>query len=275
LDYCQRDDLSHSLDPWHYLAFQTSASGRSRQSSVVSYPDATSSPSALRSQRIAPSLPNPLAPLRKRLARSLGRGKRVSVELQLIIELVYALEKYCESFEASQGDSALLEEVTSLIKELIEVAPDAQQCLSQGRYGPLPFLSATIARGGSGDKYDQGVPDADWWPRRLARDCREILEEVRHASGVATEEAPGIAESKETDSSGDNKSSTNGSPLTAIESRSSSVLEHPLDGSTAKGILSESKIAAARKEELLEEGKRRWAAYRKRQQGLGDSGDHF
>ncbi|ORY73411.1 hypothetical protein BCR35DRAFT_148622 [Leucosporidium creatinivorum] len=245
------------LDMWASRGSSSSSSSYGRthassQPSLISY--ALSSPSVNRSSLTA-SL-NPLAPLRKRLARSLNSGRRAGVELQLLLELIDALEHYIRSADAHppplsqppatpsttsgstsnssvslalepstpsppsistplpstststsqpprQTDVDLLSEIRSLVKELVECVPDAQLCLTTGLYGPLAFPSPSYgattshygapARSGSFssswptmplsttasmvlmDLRDSGA--IEWWPRRLVRDCRGLLEE--------------------------------------------------------------------------------------------------
>lgn len=246
---------------------------------------------------------NPLAPLRKRFARAISAGRQVSVELQLVVELVDALEHCIVAFSgqgddplgvgrnrsstpsqsngrpgsaastasmsyvvglsastavARAADLELMNEVRSLVKELVEICPDAQTCLTDGGYGPLAHCpsssaaasttkppsigggrrpkastsaNASPARAASSNtashstKLDMKDPGtADWWPRRLARDCRALLDEVGVTLGGGT--APTLL-----------LGSQAGVPAPPL----------PLDPS------------------LLDEGKRRWEAYRKRE----------
>lgn len=206
---------------------------------------------------------NPLMPLRKRLARVLRAGKRGSVEVQLLLELIDALEHYIRATEqllvtptrsstphsvsapatpptppatfasetapASQACIDLLSEVRSLVKELVEFVPDAQVCLTSGQYGPLAFPCASLhyqhpqqavhhpqgANGKSAVAFSSALPSlppstthamvlhdmkgargedssdvrearTQWWPRRLSRDCRALLEDVGFSVSVLT-----------------------------------------------------------------------------------------
>lgn len=253
---------------------------------------------------------NPLAPLRKRLARSLaGAGGHLHTEVQLLLELVDALDHCITLFSSpsaskstalpsstspkstgareddgkttaseregsseqnnnlqsmsaggggvggpARSKTALLDEVRLLVRELVELVPDAQRCLANGQYGPLAFPNTTTARlvqslerlqpqpaepvemsGGklgplttspsaspssprtpsnppprppslassssppspfSAGRYarpsvrvstssweSRGVGGEDWWPTRLARDCRNLLVEAGLPTG--------------------------------------------------------------------------------------------
>lgn len=278
---------------------------------------------------------NPLAPLRKRFARAIGAGRKVTVELQLVVELVDALEHCIVAFSGkgddplgiaasssrsglsslpstspgsdgrpgSAGSSAsmsylvglsaqtamaraadleLMNEVRSLVKELVEICPDAQTCLTNGEYGPLaygppalPLLpadkppsigggarlrsaptslaarQANLANHAAAasdntrlDMKDPGTPE--WWPRRLARDCRLLLDEVGVALGGGQTptlllaarfgEGVGLGEGEE---------------------------------EAEEAVEEEDEEERARQRELREEGVRRWEAYR-RSQAVGE-----
>lgn len=290
---------------------------------------------------------NPLAPLRKRLARSLNSGRRARVELQLLLELIDALEHYIKSAEAHpqqapaapssssasastsslflepttpsppsaavlplgpapspETDVELLAEIRSLVKELVECVPDAQLCLTTGLYGPLAFPSSALSH--SATTYHHGGPAArtgitfssnwpimplsttssmvlmdlrdsetlEWWPRRLARDCRGLLEEVGFALGATPTSSltPGY---REGGASGAGQAE--GLPMGlgvegGPEGEARTSLEEALGvvraaGERNAGVAArrDTKAAAARREELLVEGKKRWEAYRRRQ----------
>ncbi|GAA5867957.1 hypothetical protein JCM3774_004737 [Rhodotorula dairenensis] len=221
--------------------FGWSPSGRIRASSIATpapvyfadYSLAKRAPSP--AHRLPRLQGNPLAPLRKRLARSLaatGRGRRLHTEVQLLLELVEALDACVASLahpleaDAVPPDRArtshpllsaspavalttttagptdltrlvAVDEVRLLVQELIELIPDAQRCLQEGAYGPLAqsdvttdaLLQSLEARvdphGPSSDTLSvppisptTSPPRLDWWPARLARDCRALLEEA-------------------------------------------------------------------------------------------------
>ncbi|GAA5981330.1 hypothetical protein JCM10908_004071 [Rhodotorula pacifica] len=164
--------------------FGWSPSGRIRASSLATpapvyladYSMAKRAPSP--AHRLPRLQSNPLAPLRKRLARSLaatGRGRRLHTEVQLLLELVEALDACVASLAHTlvsdtvppdrpraststlpvspshtspskrsetaghAGTSRLVavDEVRLLVQELVELIPDAQRCLRDGAYGPL------------------------------------------------------------------------------------------------------------------------------------------
>ena len=281
---------------------------------------------------------NPLAPLRKRFARAIGAGRKVTVELQLVVELVDALEHCITAFSgkgddplglashpspgplaqpssspgvdgrpgsagssvsmsylvglsaktamARAADIELMNEVRSLVKELVEICPDAQTCLTNGEYGPLAYGPPTLALaatdkppsiGGGArlrsapsphstrqvnianhaaaasdntklDMKDPGTPD--WWPRRLARDCRALLDEVGVALGGG--QTPTLLLVPRFGSEGDGE-------------------ELAEDAGEQEDEDEEEK---ARRKELREEGVRRWEAYRKSQAtGGGQAAD--
>ncbi|GAA6062400.1 hypothetical protein JCM10212_006186 [Sporobolomyces blumeae] len=208
---------------------------------------------------------NPLAPLRKRLARSLagsGSGGRLHTEVQLMLELIDALEHCmtlfsatpkpdaandssfpsllassptCSSPHAASGSpqvdardplsssvpqtptqqddlelkTAVLDEVRLLVRELVELVPDAQRCLTNGQYGPLASANTTTKRllesldpdlanpkstSSATRRPSQGATTSrerprrtafgtDSWPSRLARDCRTLLDEAGLPTG--------------------------------------------------------------------------------------------
>ncbi|SCV68680.1 BQ2448_801 [Microbotryum intermedium] len=215
--------------------------------SIINY--ALSSNRAATSSSPQSSYINPLAPLRKRLARALAFPRRGNgFEVQLVLELIDALEHCVEEgsrrrrlslptlnhagieteiaphklvradpddFEHVEQEGggadtptagttttapapstsleALFEEVQVLIKELVEIASDARKCLVAGRYGPLSLLPAGVTTSSSASKPSKLDPSAlanalidpgtlDWWPRRLSRDLRALLDDVGFAA---------------------------------------------------------------------------------------------
>lgn len=295
------------------------------------------------------SPPNPFAPLRKRLMRTINTGKRVVVvEVQLILELVDALENYIKSIESSctttassnstsgsiksfteagsgasstpvnsmpESSSNLLSEVLSLVKELCEIAPEVQRCLSQGQYGPLAHQPPRAPP--MPESLSMALRSSNWWPRRLSRDCRGLLEEV----GLSP---PGGGSNNRANSNSHHQGNVvllsptlalvqgNIVPVPAVTNGVGGQLRPNISlcpnlvsgaivggggeniglavGEEAKNSeWSETRVAAiqavqtedlqalaarrsARQAELLNEGKRRWAAYRQRQQS-GDLGE--
>ena len=154
---------------------------------------------------------NPWFPFRRRLARS----KRLAgIEIQLLVELVDALNTYVQEIPspvlgaamsvdpsspptlaagpASPASSAssprspvaavdthLISEVVSLISELVEIMPEAQRSLTEGLYGPFAFPNSipSVAQLATREEmFDTG--DDDWWPRRMAHDVRQLLDEI-------------------------------------------------------------------------------------------------
>ncbi|KAL8283671.1 hypothetical protein RQP46_005466 [Phenoliferia psychrophenolica] len=237
---------------------------------------------------------NPFAPLRKRLVRTIS-SKRIGVEVQLLVELVDALEHYMRLFtpnlspdELAAGEDARVEvvnEVTLLLKELTEIAPEAQRCLAQGSYGPI----ANSASGGGGSgrttshslrsdhMFDSGL--ATWWPRRLVKDCRGLLEEV----GLAATASP---RHSRTPALTVVAGTTSDSAAAAVESALQPTLEEDPEQATAiEIVLAGSEwdpttrqarepavppdlvALAARQEALLVEGHRRWQAFLTRSGG--------
>lgn len=168
-----------------------SPGGRIRAASIATpapvyladYPFPKRSPSP--AHRLPRLQGNPLAPLRKRLARSLaatGRGRRLHTEVQLLLELVEALDACVASLAhpleadavppdrlrastsmlsvapaqlaspSKRGDApghsatprlVAVDEVRLLVQELVELIPDAQRCLREGAYGPLTQCDVT------------------------------------------------------------------------------------------------------------------------------------
>ncbi|KAK4699693.1 hypothetical protein P7C70_g6565, partial [Phenoliferia sp. Uapishka_3] len=236
----------------------------------------------------AAGLLNPFAPLRKRLVRTLSSGKRIGVEIQLIVELLDAVDHYMSLFaanlspeELSNGTDARLEivnEVTSLLRELTEIAPEAQRCLAQGNYGPLcgaPGGGRRQSNHRSNDMFDSGL--ATWWPRRLVKDCRGLLDEVGFSPGNST---PRRTKSLLTTTVGTSRPSDGPSdadvgpeveqdnPPEIVLATVLANLSRDLGSRVAKEPEIPPDLVAieARREELLNEGRRRWQAYVKRTQ---------
>lgn len=229
----------------------------SRSGSLGTAKYTASSSAPIRTSGIVPysSGGNPLMPLRKRLARVLRIGRRGSVEVQLLLELIDGLENYIRAADLARGPSLrpgtsndalnltppalsvdafsvpqnpkkttsascsesqqasrqpcvdLLSEILSLVKELVEFVPDAQLCLTGGKYGPLAFsmpgTSPSGHRSSSGtvplpilpasmtqamvahDLQERDRSESQWWPRRLSRDCRALLEDVGFSTFAA------------------------------------------------------------------------------------------
>lgn len=221
--------------------FGWSPTGRIRASSIATpapvyladYTFAKRAPSP--AHRLPRLQGNPLSPLRKRLARSLavtGRRRRLHTEVQLLLELVEALDAFEEQVHmanlahpleadtvppdrpnpvqallsvsptataittttAGPADSTrLVDEVRLLVQELVELIPDAQRCLREGAYGPLALNKVTtdvllqsLEAQAPSSHWLSASPvlsptpprKFDWWPARLARDCRALLEEA-------------------------------------------------------------------------------------------------
>ncbi|GAA5990540.1 hypothetical protein JCM5350_005834 [Sporobolomyces pararoseus] len=345
------------------------------QLSTYSFPPTSNLPSKVPPPRPVSSGPitragafgssNPLAPLRKRLARSLaGLGGHLHTEVQLLLELVDALDHCITLFSPSaaianpdqafspasrtppssstiplpldesppsigpvrsiQSKAALLDEVRLLVRELVELVPDAQRCLTTGQYGPLAFPNTTTSRlmqslekkvtestedpplvTPSSPSSSLSSPAAhaprptswnsgnsnDWWPSRLARDCRNLLVEAGLPSGRASTVWLAARLSEEDSSevygspppavvvtkSGSTGSNTEKSELQKVEGdqeqqeadeevelrEALTKLEPP----TSKTLKLDSETA--RRDELLEQGKKRWEAYRKKQMQRG------
>lgn len=175
------------------------------------------------------------------------------MELQLIIELIEALDNYpsCQGAptEATiSNEWDVLDEISSLIEELVEVAPDTQRCLSEGLglYGPLafPFVSQSQLR-----TRVVAMPVSNW-PRRLAQDYRAVLEEL----GFQTLWSPQHATSKVVPAIPARKPSTR---------RPSSASEE-----LQRAPSSEEQEILLRREQLLVEGKMRWEEFKRSQDRL-------
>lgn len=345
------------------------------QFSTYSFPPTSNSPSKVPPPRPVSSGPitragtlgssNPLAPLRKRLARSLaGSGGHLHTEVQLLLELVDALDHCITLFSPSaaianpdqafspasrippssstiplpldesppsigptrstQSKAALLDEVRLLVRELVELVPDAQRCLTTGQYGPLAFpntttsrlmqslekkvtestedpplvspsspnssLSSPAAHAPRPTSWNSGI-SSEWWPSRLARDCRNLLVEAGLPSGRASTVWLAARLSEEDSSevygspppavvvtqSGSTGGNTENSKLEKVDGdeeqqeadeevelrEALTKLEPP----TSKTLKLDSETA--RRDELLEQGKKRWEAYRKKQMQRG------
>lgn len=245
--------LSTQLDPWHYLSYSNNRAtplSPARQSLPPSYNTGTSSPRTPSSSAPCSSL-NPLGPFRRRLARSIGAGKRVRVELQLVVELIDALENYiAASSPSSSGDdsgngaTASLEEVTLLVNELIEVAPDAQRCLTDGLYGPFAYPSAQLKP--HLKTWNDDSPS--WWPRRLARECRCVLEEMGLLMGTTPMPS--------------SRTPVSVPPNLDVAEES---LEETEEAAEENGDPHESATVVARKAELMDQGRKRWEEWRRKQ----------
>ncbi|GAA5947069.1 hypothetical protein JCM3765_002138 [Sporobolomyces pararoseus] len=344
------------------------------QLSTYSFPSTSNSPSKVPPPRPVSSGPitragglgssNPLAPLRKRLARSLaGSGGHLHTEVQLLLELVDALDHCITLFSPSsttpipdqafsptsrtppssstiptpleesppsigptrstQSKAALLDEVRLLVRELVELVPDAQRCLTTGQYGPLAFPNTTtsrlmqslekkatestedppltpssptssptspVAHSPRPTSWNSGISN-DWWPSRLARDCRNLLVEAGLPSGRASTVwlAARLSEEDSTEdygssppqvvvtNSGSAGVTTERSQLQKLEGKEEGEAEDgevelrealtKLQPPTSKTLNLDSETA--RRDELLEQGKKRWEAYRKKQMQRG------
>lgn len=212
-----------------------------------------------------PPVTNPFAPLRKRLRRTLfaSANKRLAIELQLLVELVDALDMLIaasmnppETLPSGRTKAEeSMSEVETLLGELIEAAPDAKQCLMNGQYGPMAGGVHTLKR----DSYDPSW--SEWWPRRLARDCRAVLDELGFPTTMLTVFATPLEE--------DDKAILGYvTPPITPPTQSKPVVDALLGGGedstnqilskkTSDGDVSKKK----RQEELLVEGQRRWQAY--------------
>ncbi|GAA5896928.1 uncharacterized protein JCM6883_007058 [Sporobolomyces salmoneus] len=362
------------------------------QLSSYSFPSTSQSPSKAPPTRLTSSgaisrsgtvgTVNPLAPLRKRLARSLaGSGAHLHTEVQLLLELVDALDHCITLFSSpspseqafspvsrstpptttslptedsngtpsisparsTQSKTALLDELRLLVRELVELVPDAQRCLTNGQYGPLAFPNTTTSRlmDSLEKKSTESLSDRtplthssaqrrrssrlsawdssplmdDWWPSRLARDCRNLLVEAGLPTGKGStvwlaarlsqtggvvhdyegleaqagkmdgvsSTAPEIQVSR-THGAMDHLPATNGGMSMPVRSEGRQEdKEKGLDG-VELGQASIAKPAnifdadlgtttpppkidseSSRRDELLEQGKKRWEAYRKQQ----------
>ncbi|GAA5828093.1 hypothetical protein JCM11251_002585 [Rhodosporidiobolus azoricus] len=323
------------------------------------------------STRTPPIPVNPLAPLRKRLARSLAmtnsHGRRLHTEVQLLLELIDALEHCITSFaphrqlgdsnasssaarpstasssrsalvedplsaltastrlsstsisstpngtstptastsssalststsaasipttsgpapvpRSGQSKSSLVDEVRLLVRELVELVPDACRCLAEGQYGPLARSagsgSSTKALLASLEDERGGRETSAWWPRRLARDCRALLEEAGLQVGTGATAASSVSWLLAA------QWAAEGGEEGAGAEEGGAVPPHPSAGLTGAGrgvvfrregdltLSSEDGAnggrSEARKEQLLMQGKERWEAYKAKVEAL-------
>lgn len=160
--------------------------------------------------------------------------------------------------------ASFMVEILSLLKELIEVAPLVQKCIMDGAYGPLasPYSTSTFLPPTIQIPSNENYSLSSWWPKRFAKDLRKVLEEVGFPTVVAlkggTSSSTYVKEISPRGPGQENLSPGNSSPSTP-SSPSSPITPNSLQ----------------RKEELMEEGRRRWAAFRKRQQALGQDIDAY
>ncbi|GAA5950599.1 hypothetical protein JCM10213_006933 [Rhodosporidiobolus nylandii] len=243
--------------------------------------------------------------LARSLASSGTGGSTLNPEAQLLLELIDALEHCITSFSPSNGTSGdlhrssgepgasstlptspssssspgalpcplnhatsttpaprseasrstLVDEVRLLIRELVELVPDAQACLIAGSYGPLSARGAGTSTKALLRSLEEASEnerrDERWWPPKLARDCRALLEETGLLTvglvGGATWSgaAAGLGEGSE----------GAGKPPTAASSPGVGGEEQDSGGN----------MSDERRQELLQQGKMRWAAYRAEQ----------
>ncbi|BGO96521.1 hypothetical protein RTBOTA2_000422 [Rhodotorula toruloides] len=319
-------------DPWptvvtqSYIHQPVARPAAAYQSSLSSY--SFPAPSRTPTHRSPPVPVNPLAPLRKRLARSLASTsgtRRLHTEVQLLLELIDALEALLASFSSSatssggdrsSGDSnassggaglangasaglsastssvtddplsssihsasarstgssasapppsraTLTDEVRLLIRELVELVPHAQKCLAGGRYGPLsqPGIStrallATLEH--SSRSSPETVSSPEWWPRKLARDCRTLLEEAGLPTATAAGSPAWVLATRLSEDMGGEDDGDGAGGSGEYLSRSSRSGEDAGGGSGS--------VSDARREELLKQGQQRWEQYRARSQ---------
>ncbi|GAA6053454.1 hypothetical protein JCM3770_005173 [Rhodotorula araucariae] len=328
-----RNDIGPGFPTNSYIPVPVNRPAASYQSALSTYSFSTL-PSRSFGGASSPPVPhNPLAPLRKRLARSLAvtTGRRqLHAEVQLLLELVDALE-HCIATFAPTGDGAklphasgdagaggsggslpgstsvtsslsstcdatyenplaasptstcsstwtagvaaavaatpsarlaLVDEVRLLVREVVELVPDAQRCLTLGAYGPLASPAAAVSTRALLDALEQHAPravaaDAEWWPRRLVRDCRALLDEAglptRQGSATQTVWALATRLSDDADAA-----------IAAVPALGAAGGAYAPRGGTAAAA----PHSDARREELLLQGKQRWEQYRERQSAL-------
>lgn len=177
-----------------------------------------------------------------------------------------------ERSAGSEIGTEVVNEVTSLLKELTEIAPEAQRCLFQGQYGPLASGNDT-RRTSHNDKsnhmFDSGL--ASWWPRRLVKDCRGLLEEVGIAAGT-TPRSPttpvvgdaAAADEVETFERALGRGRQDLAPATESNAPKTSQLNATGTKAGEPYAVKDDLASVAKREELLAEGRRRWEAYLKR-----------
>ncbi|KPV78221.1 uncharacterized protein RHOBADRAFT_50715 [Rhodotorula graminis WP1] len=267
-----------------------------------------------------PSAYNPLAPLRKRLARSLAvtvGARELHTEVQLLLELIDALETCIATFGPSRADwsgprrastdsaassvqglagaktpltsvaasptpttaeadkVALVDEVRLLVSEVVELVPAAQRCLTDGGYGPLAAPAPSVSTRALLEALEhpsppQLVADPEWWPRKLARDCRSLLDEagLPTGQGSATQTVWALATRLSEEADARPSPSSVAPPASSPTSpASSSAFEPRGTRSSGPGPA----LSDARRDELLLQGKARWEEFRERQSHL----EHF
>ncbi|GAA5969062.1 hypothetical protein JCM11641_007455 [Rhodosporidiobolus odoratus] len=261
----------------------------------------------------SPTSINHLGPLRKRLARSISTAG-TSTDVQLLLELIDALENCITSFAApaaarashdsttssilhssvpptalsphtdalapspvsqssfasaltSRSHQSLVDEVRFLIRELLELVPDAQRCLAAGTYGPLARPSASTKTLLQSLQVPNAAVSAspDWWPRRLARDCRTLLAEAGLPTGTGpaawllAAHLQGDKGNETTRGGGEEGQGGTEGPVQQLPRTLQADPSAPM--------------SEERKEELLQEGKQRWADYRAKQSVLEQSSE--
>lgn len=112
---------------------------------------------------------NPLAPLQRRLLRSLEhpiKSERAEEAHAILIELLEAITSFLHEIELGRAERAgeCILELTLLVGELIEINVEWKKAFDAGLYGPLSFVASRT-------QHDMDLIDTghDWWPRRLRR----------------------------------------------------------------------------------------------------------
>ena len=116
---------------------------------------------------------NPLAPLQRRLLRSLEhRDKAIKSERaeqvhEILIELLDAIASFLQEIDSGRVSDAkdCIVELMSLVGELIEINVEWKKAFDAGLYGPLSLVTSRSTLD-TNDLIDVGY---DWWPRRLRR----------------------------------------------------------------------------------------------------------
>ncbi|GAA5907764.1 hypothetical protein JCM8208_005512 [Rhodotorula glutinis] len=266
-----------------------------------------------------PSAYNPLAPLRKRLARSLAvtvGARELHTEVQLLLELIDALEHCIATFGSSRADwpgprrastdsaassahglagaktpltsvapsptpttaevdkVALVDEVRLLVSEVVELVPAAQRCLTDGGYGPLAAPAPSVSTRALLEALEHPSPpqlivDPEWWPRKLARDCRSLLDEagLPTGQGSATQTVWALATRLSEEADARPSPASAAPPASSPTSTGSSTAFEPRGTRGGSGPA----LSDARRDELLLQGKMRWEEFRERQSHL----EHF